>query len=86
MGGTGPEQHETLAGKQGVVKQDAAKSAAFHPPPGQAGVQGADLAAALAMIAALPLSATEKAQAVRRLMASKGKGTAQDDTAKGGNQ
>jgi hypothetical protein len=72
MGDIGPEQLTNLAGKQGVVKQDAAKRAAFHLPAGQTGVRDADLAAALAMIAALPLSTAEKAQAVRRLMASKG--------------
>ena len=52
----------------GVSQTGAAKSAAFQGKTAPETAQEADFASALAMIAALPLSPAEKAQAVRRLM------------------
>jgi len=55
----------------GIIPIGAAKSAAFRKKNDPETAQAADFAAALAMIAALPLSPAEKAQAVRRLMQGK---------------
>jgi hypothetical protein len=78
----GLEQVANIPGNGPISKNSAAQSAAFDTKTDSkatqkpiasdtrtAGTQDGDFAAALAMIAALPLSASEKAKAVRRLIA-----------------
>jgi len=68
MGRRGLEQPEESSRKSPVSASGAAKGAAVGGKKAVQAGQGGDFAAALAMIAHLPLSPVEKAEAVRRLL------------------
>jgi hypothetical protein len=80
LGDTGLGLHPITPANEDILPTGAAKSAAFQIKNAPETAHDADFAAALAMIAALPLSPAEKTQAVRRLMQGKAAMLAQAST------